>query len=188
MSLTGIQQGVDVFSQWAIPLIILTIAGLGYLRGVKVYESFVEGAKEGFNIAIMIIPYLVAILFAIGLFDKGGAMKVFAFIFKPITSLIGMPPAILPLAIIRPLTGAGARGIMLNIFDEFGPDSIQGLIASALQGSTETTFYVLAVYFGSIGVKRTRYAVPACLTGDIVGIVASVIICNLWFGPQGLVH
>lgn len=182
----SITQGVDTFSQWVIPLVILFIGGIGYLRGVKVYESFVEGAKEGFNIAIMIIPYLVAILFAVALFDTGGAMKLLAFILQPITNLLGMPPAILPLAIIRPLTGAGARGVMLNIFDEYGPDSIEGLIASVLQGSTETTFYVLAVYLGSVGIRRTRYAVPACLTGDIVGIIASVIICNLWFGTQGL--
>ncbi len=179
-------QLMDVFSQWAIPLVILIIAGLAYLRGIKVYESFVDGAKEGFNIAIMIIPYLVAILFAIGLFDSGGAMKLFIFIFKPFTELIGMPPAILPLAIIRPLSGGGARGVMLDIFDKYGPDSIEGLIASVLQGSTETTFYVLAVYFGSVGVKRTRYAAPVCLFADIVGIIAAVIICNLWFGPGGL--
>ncbi len=179
--------GVDVFSNWAIPLIILAIGVIGYLRKVKVYECFIEGAKEGFDIAVMIIPYLVAILFAIALFDKGGAMQIFAEIFKPITSLIGMPPAILPLAIIRPLTGGGARGVMIDIFDKFGPDSIEGLIASALQGSTETTFYVLAVYLGSIGVRRYRYAIPACLAGDLVGIIAAVIICNIWFGPGGLV-
>ena len=179
-------EGVNVVSQWVIPLIIFGIAGFAYVRGVKVYERFVEGAKEGFNVAVMIIPYLVAILFAIGMFDKGGAMDLMYFIFKPFTSIIGMPPAILPLAIIRPLTGGGARGVMLDIFDNYGPDSIEGLIASALQGSTETTFYVIAVYLGSIGVRRTRYAVPACLTGDIVGIIASVIICNIWFGPGGL--
>lgn len=178
--------GVDVFSNWVIPFIIFGIAVIAYIRGVKVYERFVEGAKEGFNIAVMIIPYLVAILFAIGMFHTGGAMKLLNFILKPITDLIGMPPAILPLAIIRPLTGGGARGVMLDIFANYGPDSIEGLIASTLQGSTETTFYVLAVYFGSVGVRRTRYAVPACLSGDIIGIIASVIICNIWFGPQGL--
>ncbi len=186
MNLNSIQTGVDIFSQWAIPLIILVIAGFAYIRGVKVYEHFIDGAKEGFNIAVMIIPYLVAILFAIGLFRAGGAMELLRFIFGPVTRVIGMPPEILPLAIVRPLTGAGARGVMLDIFDAHNPDSITGLIASVMQGSTETTFYVLAVYFGSIGIRRTRYTVPACLIGDVTGIIASVIICNLWFGPQGI--
>lgn len=177
---------VSLFSQWCIPVVMLAIVGIGYVRGVKVYESFVDGAKEGFNIAIMIIPYLVAILFAVGLFDAGGAMNILAVIVRPITNLINMPPAILPLAIIRPLTGGGARGVMVSIFDDYGADSIEGLIASTLQGSTETTFYVLAVYFGCVGIKRIRYAVSACLAGDIIGIISAVLICNAIWGPAGL--
>ena len=177
---------VDFFSQWCVPIIIFLICTYAYFRGVKVYEVFVVGAKEGFNVAVMIIPYLVAILFAIGVFRAGGAEQIFTDILKPLTNKIGMPTSIIPLALVRPLSGAGARGVMLDIFKHYGPDSIDGLIASCIQGSTETTFYVLAVYLGSIGVRRTRYAVPACLAGDIIGFIASVVICNLMFGPQGL--
>jgi spore maturation protein B len=171
---------IDIFSQWCIPLIILSITLYAYCRKVKVYEVFVEGAKEGFNVAVMIIPYLVAILVAIGLFRSGRAMDVFESIVKPVTNLINMPPSILPLCFIRPLSGSGARGLMIEIFKEYGPDSFDGLIASCIQGSTETTFYVLAVYFGAVGVRNSRHAVPACLIGDIVGMIASVLICQIW--------
>jgi spore maturation protein B len=172
--------GVDIGSQWAIPLIILIIGFYAYARRVKVYESFVEGAKEGFNVAVMIIPYLVAILVAIGMFRAGKAMSIFEFLVRPITNLIGMPAGVLPLVFIRPLSGSGARTLMIDVFKQYGPDSLEGLIASCIQGSTETTFYVLAVYFGAVGVRRTRYAVPACLIGDVVGIIASVVICRVW--------
>ena len=175
---------IDVFSQWCVPLIIFGIAGYAYaLKKVKVYEVFVEGAKEGFNVAIRIIPYLVAILFTIGMFRAGGAEKLFIRLVEPVTNFVGVPPSILPLCLIRPLTGAGARAAMIDIFKQHGPDSIDGLIASCIQGSTETTFYVLAVYLGSIGVRRSRYAVGACLFGDFCGMVASVVICKLWPWP-----
>jgi spore maturation protein B len=175
---------IDVFSQWCIPLIIFAIAGYAYfLKKVKVFEVFVEGAKEGFNVAVRIIPYLVAILFTIGIFRAGGAEGIINGIIAPVMTFLGVPPSILPLCLIRPLSGAGARGVMIDIFKQYGPDSMDGLIASVIQGSTETTFYVIAVYLGSIGVRKTRYAVPACLTGDIAGMIASVIICKLWPWP-----
>ena len=175
---------IDVFSQWCIPLIIFAIAGYAYfLKKVKVFEVFVEGAKEGFNVAVRIIPYLVAILFTIGIFRAGGAEGIINGIIAPVMTFLGVPPSILPLCLIRPMSGAGARGVMIDIFKQYGPDSMDGLIASVIQGSTETTFYVIAVYLGSIGVRKTRYAVSACLTGDIVGMIASVIICKLWPWP-----
>ena len=175
---------IDVFSQWCIPLIIFAIAGYAYfLKKVKVFEVFVEGAKEGFNVAVRIIPYLVAILFTIGIFRAGGAEGIINGIIAPVMTYLGVPPSILPLCLIRPLSGAGARGVMIDIFKQYGPDSLDGLIASVIQGSTETTFYVIAVYLGSIGVRKTRYTVAACLTGDIVGMIASVIICKLWPWP-----
>jgi len=175
---------IDVFSQWCIPLIIFAIAGYAYfIKRVKVYEVFVEGAKEGFNVAVRIIPYLVAILFTIGIFRAGGAEGIIYGVIAPVMTFLGIPPSILPLCLIRPLSGAGARGVMIDIFKQYGPDSIDGLIASVIQGSTETTFYVIAVYLGSIGVRKTRYAVPACLMGDIAGMIASVIICKLWPWP-----
>ncbi|MBN1902988.1 spore maturation protein [Candidatus Sumerlaeota bacterium] len=175
---------MDLVSQWCIPLIIFGIAFYAYaMKKVKVYEAFVEGAKEGFNVAIRIIPYLVAILFIIGIFRAGGAEKIFIRMVKPITNLVGVPPSLLPLFFIRPLSGAGARAVMIDIFNHHGPDSLDGLIASCVQGSTETTFYVIAVYLGSIGVRRTRYAVPACLFGDLCGMIASVVICKFWPWP-----
>ena len=176
---------VNLFSQWVIILLIFGIVAYAYFRKVRVYESFVIGAKEGFNVAIMIIPYLVAILCAIIIFRTGGAEKILTMIMQPITDLIDMPPALLPLAIVRPLSGGGARGVMLDIFQNFGPDSREGFMASVVQGSTETTFYVIAVYFGSIGVSKTRYAAPVCLFGDLVGIIAAVVITNFIFGIYG---
>jgi len=175
---------IDIFSQWCIPLIIFGIAGYAYLvKKVKVYEVFVEGAKEGFNVAIRIIPYLIAILFTIGIFRAGGAEKLLIMIVKPVTDFLGVPPSVLPLCFIRPLTGAGARAVMIDIFNNYGPDSLDGLIASCIQGSTETTFYVIAVYLGSIGVRNVRYAVGPCLIGDVCGMIASVVICRLWPWP-----
>lgn len=176
---------VDVFSQWCIPLIILGIAGYAYfVKRVKVYEVFIEGAKEGFNVAVKIIPYLVAILFTIAIFRAGGAEGLFKDLLKkPVQEFLGVPSSIIPLCFIRPLSGAGARAVMIDIFNTHGPDSMDGLIASCVQGSTETTFYVIAVYLGSIGVRKTRYAVPACLFGDLCGIIASIVICKLWPWP-----
>ena len=171
----------DFVSQWIIPGIIVYIVLYAYFKKVKVYESFVEGAKEGFGIAIMIIPYLVAILMAIEIFKASGAMEVFKTIFTPFTKIIGMPVDLLPLAIIRPLSGSGARGFMFSVFDAHGVDSFAGMMASVMQGSTETTFYILAVYFGAIGVKKTRHTLPACLLADVAGILASVFICQLYF-------
>lgn len=175
---------IDVFSQWCIPFIVLGIAGYAYfIKRVKVYEVFVEGAKEGFNVAVRIIPYLVAILFVIGIFRGGGAEGLINRLVAPVMNFFGVPASILPLCLIRPLSGGGARAVMIDIFKTYGPDSLDGLITSCIQGSTETTFYVIAVYFGSIGVRRTRYAVAACLLGDIAGMIASVIICKIWPWP-----
>jgi len=171
----------DLISQWVIPAIILYIVIYAYFKKVKVYESFIEGAKEGFGIAIMIIPYLVAILMAIEIFKTSGAMELFKTIFTPLTKIIGMPVDLLPLAIIRPLSGSGARGFMLSVFDAHGVDSFAGMMASVMQGSTETTFYILAVYYGAIGIKKTRHTLPACLLADVAGILASVFICQLYF-------
>ncbi len=177
----------DAGSQWIIPLVIFLIALIAYARRVPVYEVFVDGAKEGFDVAIMIIPYLVAILFAIAMFRAGGGERSFTWIMEKtgVPSLLGMPSSVIPLALIRPLSGGGARGVMLDIFHTHGPDSLDGFMASVIQGSTETTFYVLAVYFGSVGVRRMRHAVPACLTGDIIGIIASAIISRAWFSLHG---
>jgi spore maturation protein B len=149
---------------------------------VAVYEALVEGAKDGFNVAVRIIPFLVAILVAVGMFRASGGMEIVGDVFGPVTALIGMPAEALPMAIIRPLSGSGALGVMAEAMDAYGPDSLIGYMVSTFQGSTETTFYVLAVYFGAVGVKRTRHALPACLLADTAGILAAVFIVNLLFG------
>jgi spore maturation protein B len=153
----------------------------GIIKRVKVYESFVDGAKEGFNIAVKIIPYLVAMLIAIGIFRAGGAMDWLILILKPITNLIGMPAEALPMALMRPLSGNGALGLMTDIMKVHGPDSFIGILVSTIQGSTETTFYVLAVYFGAVNIKSTRHAVPVGLIADVAGIMGALFIVRLLF-------
>lgn len=170
------------FSNYAIPFLLLVIPILGFARKVKVYEVFIEGAKDGFNVAIRIIPYLVAILVAIGMFRASGAMDYFVYLLSPITNLIGMPAETLPVAIMRPLSGSGTLGIVTELMNEHGPDSFIGRLASTMFGSTETTFYVLAVYFGSVGIRKSRHAVVAGLIGDLTGLLMAVFICHIIFG------
>ncbi len=172
---------VSTISILAIPALILFIVIYGAIKKVKIYESFVEGAKEGFNVGVRIIPYLVAMLVAIGIFRAGGAMELLARIIYPITNLIGMPAEALPMAIIRPLSGSGALGIMSEIIKTHGPDSLIARMVSVMMGSGETTFYVLAIYFGSVNITKTRQAVPAGIIADIVGILMSVWLVNLIF-------
>jgi spore maturation protein B len=138
-----------------------------------VYEVFVQGAKEGFSLAVMIIPYLVAILSAVGMLRASGGLQRLVGWVSPVTEMVGIPGEVLPLALLRPLSGSGAFGITAELLETHGPDSLIGNIASTMNGSTETTFYVLAVYFGSIGVTKIRHAVPAGLAADLTGVVAS---------------
>lgn len=178
----GLLSIVQTLSVIAIPAIVLFIVVYGAIKKVKIYEAFVEGAKEGFNVGVRIIPYLVAMLVAIGIFRAGGAMDILSVLLSPVTTLIGMPAESLPMALMRPLSGSGALGVMSEIINTHGADSIIGRMVSVMMGSGETTFYVLAVYFGSVAVNRTRHAVPAGITADIVGILASVWLVNLIFG------
>ncbi|WP_130805397.1 spore maturation protein [Senegalia massiliensis] len=172
---------METISIYAIPFILLFIPAYGFFRKVKVYESFTEGAKEGFSTAIKIIPYLVAMLVAIGIFRASGAMELFTKALSPVTKLIGMPGDVLPMALMRPLSGGGASGVMNSLFEAHGPDSIIGRMASIMMGSTETTFYVLAVYFGAVSIRKTRHALPAGLIADAVGIITAVVVTNLMF-------
>jgi spore maturation protein SpmA len=180
-SIQGFKNFIEVISKLAIPFLIILFVVYGLIKRVKVYESFVDGAKEGFNIAVKIIPYLVAMLIAIGIFRAGGAMDWLIFILKPITNLIGMPAEALPMALMRPLSGNGALGLMTDIMKVHGPDSFIGILVSTIQGSTETTFYVLAVYFGAVNIKRTRHAVPVGLIADVAGIMGALFIVRLLF-------
>jgi len=174
---------IGIISVLAIPFLIVVFIGYGAIKKVKVYEQFVEGAKEGFNIAIRIIPYLVAMLVAIAIFRAGGAMDNWLIpALRPVTYLIGMPAEALPMALMRPLSGSGSLGIMAEIMSVHGPDSFIGILVSTFYGSTETTFYVLAVYFGAVNIKNTRYALPVGLIADAVGILSALFIVNLLYG------
>ncbi len=182
---TGIPSSLstDLFgrlSAWLIPMLIAGFLVHGYLRGVAVYETVTEGAKEGFTTAVRIIPFLVAIFVAIGMLRASGAMEIMTRLLTPLTAKIGMPAEALSMALIRPLSGSGAFGIMSEIVQR-QPDSFLSFLVSTMQGSTETTFYVLAVYFGAVGVTRSRHALPAALCADAAGILLSVLVCNLWF-------
>lgn len=174
----SIINGVSVL---AIPIIVLMIPLWGYYKKVKVYEAFTDGAKEGFQVAIKIIPYLVAILVAIGAFRVSGALDLLAKLLSPLTNLIGMPGELVPMAFMRPLSGSGALGIVSELVNTHGADSMIGRMASVMEGSTETTFYVLAVYFGSVSIRNSRHALPAALIADVAGIVSAVLVCHLVF-------
>ncbi|WP_018934698.1 nucleoside recognition domain-containing protein [Thioalkalivibrio sp. ALJ24] len=168
----------QAIAPWIIPGLVVGFLSYGVLRGVPVYEVFVEGAKEGFNVALRIIPYLVAILVAVGMLRESGALGMFVGLVGPWTTPFGLPAEALPMALLRPLSGSGAYGIMAGIMQDpaTGPDTHVGMLVSTLQGSTETTFYVLAVYFGAIGVKRVRHTLAAALSADAVAVVAAVAI------------
>jgi len=165
----------EAASVWIMPMLIFGMLLIGVVRKVKVYEVFVQGAKEGFSLAVMIIPYLVAILSAVGMLRASGGLQRIVGWVSPITEMVGVPGEVLPLALLRPLSGSGAFGITAELLDTHGPDSLIGNIASTMNGSTETTFYVLAVYFGSIGVTKIRHAVPAGLAADFTGVLASCL-------------
>ena len=167
---------------WMLPTLVAALMLYGWVRGVRVYDSLAEGAKQGFQVAIRIIPYLVAILVVIGMFRASGGTDLIAGIIAPVTALIGMPPEVLPMALLRPLSGQGAFGVLAETMTAYGPDSLIGYMVSTFQGSTETTFYTLAVYYGAVGIRETRHTVPACLMADIAGILAAVFIVNLMFG------
>ena len=171
-------------SAWIIPGLMVALLGFGVARKVRVYEAFVEGAKDGFQVAIRIIPYLVAILVAVGMFRSSGALEAMISIIGPFTTLFGMPPEALPMALLRPLSGSGAYGVLASIIQDpsIGPDSYAGYLVSTLQGSTETTFYVLAVYFGAVQIRRIRFALVAALSADFAGIAAAVVICSILYG------
>jgi len=172
---------MNAITSWLIPVLISVLLIFGYLRGVKIYETLTDGAKEGFSTAVRIIPFMVAIFVAIGMFRASGAMDILIRVFSPLTEAVGMPAEALAVAFMRPLSGSGSFAIMSEIVNQ-DPDSFLALLVSTMQGSTETTFYVLAVYFGSVGIRRTRHALPAALCADAAGIIASVAVCHLWAG------
>jgi spore maturation protein SpmA len=172
----------DVVKAWLFPLLIAALLLVGLAGRVRVYESAIAGAREGLEVAVRIIPYLVAILVAVAMFRASGALDLLIRLLDPLTSLIGIPGEVLPMALLRPLSGSGAFGVMSEILTTYGPDSFVGLLASTLQGSTETTFYVLTLYCGAAGIRDVRHALIACLTGDLAGLLGATAACHLFFG------
>ncbi|MET3696163.1 spore maturation protein B [Bacillus oleivorans] len=173
---------ISIISLWLIPLIVGGILLYGTWKRVPTYETFVEGGKDGIQIAFSIIPYLVGMLVAITVFRASGALEYFMGLLEPLLLLIGVPPEIVPLAIIRPISGTAALGMTSDLIATYGPDSFIGRLASTLQGSTDTTFYVLTVYFGAVGIKKMGDALKVGLWADLVGIMASIIIVTIVFG------
>jgi spore maturation protein B len=173
---------INAVSMISIPFMLSVFPLYAALRHVKVYEEFVEGAKEGFDVAIRILPYLVAILVAMGMFRAAGGINLVSDALAPAMQAVGFPPPLLPMVLMRPLSGSGTLGLFAELVKQYGADSLISRMGGTIFGSTETTFYVLAVYFGSVAVKRTRYALLAGLVADTVGVIASVIVCKLVFG------
>ena len=176
----------EAVSPWIIPGLMVLLLGFGAARRVRVYEVLVEGARDGFQVALRIIPYLVAILVAIAMLRASGALDAIVGWLTPVTSLVGLPAEALPMALMRPLSGTGAFGILASTIQDpaIGPDSYTGYLVSTLQGSTETTFYVLAVYYGAIQVRRIRHTLAAALTADLAGIAGAVIACSYLYGGR----
>jgi spore maturation protein SpmA/spore maturation protein SpmB len=169
---------------WIIPGLIVSLLGFGAWKRVRIYEVFVEGARDGFTVALRIIPYLVAILVAVGMLRESGALELLIDPLSSVTRHIGLPGEALPMALLRPLSGSGAYGVLASIIQDpaVGPDSYTGYLVSTFQGSTETTFYVLAVYFGAVQVRRIRHALAAALSADVAGIMAAVAIVAWLYG------
>ena len=171
---------MDLIAIFILPVLIVGIPLLGLFRRVPVYESFIEGAKDGFALVVRLLPYLVGILFTIAMFRASGAMEYLQNWLRTPLGWIGFPPEVLPMAIVRPLTGGGSVALLADMVKQYGPDSIFVKMAATIYGSTETTFYVLAVYFGAVNIKKTRHALPAGIIADACSILLSVWIIR-WF-------
>lgn len=168
-------------SNWMFLIFIVGIPAYAAIKKVNVFDAFIIGAKQGFDVSVSLIPYLVAMMVAIGMLRASGFFSLMNQLLSPVLAMIGMPSELLPLALIRPFSGSASTGVMAELIHKFGGDSFIAKTAATMMGSTETTFYVIAVYFGSIGIRRTRHAIPAGLLADLAGIITSVLICRYLF-------
>lgn len=174
-------QGLTFLSNLTVPLILCAILLHGLYKGVPVFDVFLEGAKEGIGVSFRVLPALIALSTAIGMFSASGALDVLTHALAPVMDFLGMPPEVVPLALLRPVSGSGATVIFKDLLERLGPDSLSGRIASVMMGSSETTFYTMAIYFGATGVRSTRHTLAAGLTADIVGFVMSAVMVRLLF-------
>lgn len=170
---------MQLISIFAVPAFIFIFLMSGFVSRIDVYDSFVRGAKSGLTATFNIIPSLIGLMVAIAMFRESGCLELITKLISPLTSRIHMPSDIVPLALLRPVSGSASLAVVTDIFKNFGPDSLQGNIASIMMGSTETTIYTIAVYFGSVGIKNIRYTLLAALTADLTGIIMSVVLGNI---------
>lgn len=168
-------------SNWMFLTFIVGIPLYAAIKKINVFDAFIVGAKQGFDTSVSIIPYLIAMMVAIGMLRASGFFGLMDQWLAPVMAMIGMPPEVLPLALIRPFSGSASTGVMAELIHQYGGDSLIAKTAATMMGSTETTFYVIAVYFGAVGIRRTRHAIPAGLLADLAGILASVFICRYLF-------
>lgn len=173
---------IQLISKFAIPFMIVGIILHGIINKVKVYESFTDGAKDGFTTAIRIIPFFIAMLVAIGVFRESGAMEFLIKALRPITKIFNIPGELLPMMLMRPLSGGGAQGLMTEMITTHGPESILARTSAVMMGSTETTFYVLSVYLGSVSIRKQRHALSVGLMADLAGLVSAIFITRIFFG------
>lgn len=172
---------VHFISQLIIPIFILLIITYAFFKRVKVYDCFVNGAKEGISVTLRIFPYVLAIFIAVKAFQASGAFSLGQEIFRGIFNILNLPFEIISISLIKPLSGSAALGVFTDIVKNTGPDSLASRISAVIMGSAETTFYVLAIYLGAVGIKKTRYLIPVCLIADLLGIILAVIIVKLFF-------
>jgi len=173
---------INILSKWAIPALIIITILYGHYKRISVFDTFLEGAKEGFNTAVRLIPSLVAMLAALGIFRASGGMDALLSFIEPYTSRGNIPSEIIPMAIMRPISGSSTFAMATELIHSYGPESIIGRMASTMQGSTDTTLFVLTVYFGSVGIRNSRHALGVGLLGDVVGFIVSVKVCLWVFG------
>ncbi|MFW5976517.1 MAG: spore maturation protein [Bacillota bacterium] len=173
---------INKISLWIMPVLILLILSYGYYKNIKLYDTFTSGATEGIKIVFKILPYLMAMIIAINIFEASGVMGYMIKLFKPIFDNLNIPDQVIPLLFLRPLSGSGSLSYINKLMRQYGPDSFIGKMASTIQGSTETTFYIIAIYFGAVGIKKYRYSLIVGILADIAGFFAAVFICNLLFG------
>ncbi len=172
---------LTTFSRWALPVMMMCIPLYGMLKGIDVYEAFVEGAQEGLRIAVRILPYVLAIFFAFSVFRHSGALQAVTQPLAPVVRALGIPSEVLPMLVVRPLSGGASFGLLAELLQQHGPDSLVGRMAATMQGATDTTFYIISLYFGSVGIKHLRHVVPAALIGDLCGFLMAAYICRVMF-------
>ncbi len=172
---------MDKLGAYAVPVSVFLIVMFGLMRGVPLFDTFIIGAKEGFSSAISILPSLVGLMMAVAMLNASGALDILSSLLSPVAAFLGLPQQVMPLALIKPVSGSGATAILTQIFEKNGTESFAGRVAAVMSGSTETTFYAIAVYYGSVGIKKTRHTVPAALTADLTAFIVSALAIHLFF-------